>query len=268
MSVGKLLCFDLETTGIDPYEDRIVQLAAMRFEPINPTESNDYARLKIVNRFTALYNPGRHIPEGATAQHGITDADVAGKPAFSEDAPLVQEMIRGATLIGYNLRRFDSIMLDAELIRSGQPGLAKDDLGRIIQPELDVWRVWTEQEPRTLTGALWRFRKERLEDAHQADADTEATLKVLDAMFGTWTMGLEDMVALSCPEDEVDRSGRLKLDDEGHVCLAFGKHDGTRCQNIDVGYFRWMKRAGFPADTMSILRRLHAQDYPAWEDLT
>lgn len=265
---GKLLCFDLETTGVDPYEDKIVQLAALRIEPVHESQANSWARFKVVSRFVALYNPGRHIPEGATAQHGISDADVAGKPAFEADAAIIQELIRGATLIGYNLRRFDSIMLDAELIRSGQPGLEKDDLGRIVQPELDVWRVWTEQEPRTLTGALWRFRKERLEDAHQADADAEATVKVLDAMFGCWTLGLDDMIALSCPEGEVDRAGKLKVDDDGCVCLAFGKHDGTRCQDVSLSYLKWMAKAGFPDETMNILRRLYAQGYPKWEDLT
>lgn len=267
----RLLAFDCETTGVDPLEDRIVQLAMMRFEPIEPSESNGYRHFKIVSRFSAMYNPGRSIPAAATAQHGITDEDVRDKPAFEEDAGTVQEMVlpsngEPAVLMGHNIRRFDSPLLDAELRRNGQPGLLKDG-ARIVHPEIDTWRVWVEQEPRTLEGALWRFRKERLENAHEADADTEAAVDVLDGMVSVWNLGLEDFINISQPDGEVDRAGKLKLDDEGHVCLAFGKHDGTPAEDVDVGYFQWMSKADFPDETMHILRRLHQQDYPKWEDL-
>ncbi|MDD5720632.1 MAG: exonuclease domain-containing protein, partial [Candidatus Krumholzibacteria bacterium] len=54
-----LVCFDLETTGIDVQRDRIVQIALIRIEPTGQRRS-----------FTSLVNPGVPIPAAATAVHG------------------------------------------------------------------------------------------------------------------------------------------------------------------------------------------------------
>ena len=64
-----LLFMDLETTGLNPFTDRIVELTFLKINPDGSEESR-----------TRLVNPQMHIPEEATAVHGITDADVADKP--------------------------------------------------------------------------------------------------------------------------------------------------------------------------------------------
>lgn len=80
--------FDLETTGIQPKTDAIVEIGAVRFDGSEPVES-----------FCTLINPGRPIPPEASAVNGITDEMVAGSPAvetvlsdlaaFCGDLPLV-----------------------------------------------------------------------------------------------------------------------------------------------------------------------------------
>jgi DNA polymerase-3 subunit epsilon len=66
--LGKpLAIIDLETTGTDPQSDRIVEIGILKVTP-------DSRRCQRVLRL----NPGIPIPPGATAVHGITDADVAG----------------------------------------------------------------------------------------------------------------------------------------------------------------------------------------------
>src|SRR5690606_15557309 len=147
----RLVFFDCETTGPDPYEDRIVELA-VRAQGKHP----------VVTRI----NPGRPIPPKASAIHGITDADVADAPRFEEIAADVQRMIDGHVLVGYNCIRFDTILLDAELRRAGQSGC-------IDFPEVDLYQVGLRSEPRTLAGAVKRFLGRDLEDAHTAAADTE-----------------------------------------------------------------------------------------------
>ncbi|MGH9046617.1 MAG: exonuclease domain-containing protein, partial [Acidimicrobiales bacterium] len=61
---GELLCFDLETTGVDRFNDVPVSLALVRMVDGVP-----------VQRTVELVNPGRAIPPGATAVHGITTED-------------------------------------------------------------------------------------------------------------------------------------------------------------------------------------------------
>jgi len=65
--------FDIETTGVDPKEDRIVEVAAYDLNPFDGTISPAGSR---------LCNPGRDIPPGASAVHHLIDADVADSPLF------------------------------------------------------------------------------------------------------------------------------------------------------------------------------------------
>ena len=84
----EFIAFDLETTGIQPKTDAIVEIGAVRFSGTTPGEA-----------FSTLINPGRPIPPGASAVNGITDEMVAGSPvvetvladlaAFCGDLPLV-----------------------------------------------------------------------------------------------------------------------------------------------------------------------------------
>ena len=71
-----LSTIDLETTGTDVREDRIVEVAVLTVYPGGKTVP-----------FVQRVNPGRPIPAGASAVHGITDADVAGAPTFAVIAP-------------------------------------------------------------------------------------------------------------------------------------------------------------------------------------
>ena len=70
-----LAVFDIESTGIVPQRDRIVEIAVLKITPDGQTR-NTVRRL----------NPQMPIPPGATAIHGITDADVADCPVFADIA--------------------------------------------------------------------------------------------------------------------------------------------------------------------------------------
>ena len=71
--------FDIESTGVVPQRDRIVEIAVMKILP-DGTSRTTVRRL----------NPGMPIPPGATAIHGITDADVADCPRFEDIADKLQ----------------------------------------------------------------------------------------------------------------------------------------------------------------------------------
>ena len=263
----RLLYFDLETTGTDPEADRIVELAAVR-----PGDDELTVR---------RYQPGRPIPPGATAVHGIAADDVSDAPPFEEEAGRIQQLVEGRILCGYNIRSFDTVMLDLELRRAGQPGL---DLEQVR--EVDLMRVWEEMEggvrtaevPEgesgsgdgterrsegeaeaggpgwTLSHAVERFLERELEEAHTAAADTRVLPELLTALRETHGLSLEEMLVLSRRPDEVDRAGKLRRR-RGHVVFAFGKHRGEPVTE-HPDYAEWILEADFPSDTKHFVRRL------------
>src|SRR4051794_6557649 len=105
-----LAVVDIESTGLDPQVDRIVELAVLRFRPS--------CRLPLPP-VRLLLDPGLPIPPEATAVHSIRDEDVAGRPTFAVVAPRIRHMLEGHDLAGFNLRRFDLPLLAAEFRRAG-----------------------------------------------------------------------------------------------------------------------------------------------------
>ncbi|MFP3947117.1 MAG: exonuclease domain-containing protein [Longimicrobiales bacterium] len=238
--------FDLETTGTDPYGDRVVEIAAV-------VADRHGAGWEVVARWQHLVHPGRFIPEAATAVHGISDDDVADAPIFEELAPQIQEAVRGCVLVGYNIRAFDTVLLDRELRLAGEDGLERDEWDRIVVPEVDLYEVWRRSEPRTLEEALFRFAGIDLGDrAHGAEADTEGLPDLTVGMARTFGLDLEEMAELSTPEWEVDRDGRFRRED-GEVVFNFGKHRGAPAASAP-DYLQWMLTSDFPPETKAFCR--------------
>ena len=102
-----LVFFDLETTGTNINSDRIVEICYLKVYPNGNEESK-----------TMRINPGMHIPEAASAVHGIYDADVADCPTFKEVARSVANDIEGCDLAGFNSNRFDIPLLAEEFLRA------------------------------------------------------------------------------------------------------------------------------------------------------
>ena len=245
-----LRAFDLETTGIETDSCRIVELALC--------DKDGKVRLH------SLVNPGIPIPPEAIAVHGITDEMVADAPRFAVLAAEVQAAIADATLVSYAGRAFDTLVLDRELRRAKQPGI---DLDTVV--EIDLYRAWQELEPRTLAGARKRYLQRASGEQHRALQDTVDLPALLHAMARRHAVTVEDLVRLSRPEDECDRSGKFKLDAEGKVRFNFGKHDGDLARD-HVEYLVWMRDKGdFPSDTMHVVKRILRKvraTAPDWTD--
>ncbi|WP_418959714.1 3'-5' exonuclease [Streptomyces tritici] len=177
---GELLVgFDLETTGTDPREARIVTASVVGVENGRVVHQRDW-----------LADPGIRIPEQASAIHGITSERAAaeGRPA-REVAEELAELLtgywnRGVPVVAYNAS-FDLTLLEAELRRHGLPSLG-DRLGGAIGPVVD---------PYTIDRSVDRYRRGKrtleavcaeygvvLEAAHQAAADALAAVRVAVAI--------------------------------------------------------------------------------------
>jgi DNA polymerase III epsilon subunit family exonuclease len=105
--LGPFTIFDLETTGMSPTRDRIVEIAAIHVD-------RDGAQ----SRFSSLVNPCVSIPYQASKVHHITDDMVSSEPTFYEVANRFHDFARGSTLVAHNAR-FDLSFLQESLARTG-----------------------------------------------------------------------------------------------------------------------------------------------------
>jgi DNA polymerase III subunit epsilon len=239
-----LAIFDIEATGINVRTDRIVELAIVRLKPDNTRDTHVFR-----------VNPGIPIPAEVTKIHGISDLDVAGLPMFKAIAPQVIAILEGCDLGGYNLIHFDVPILTEEFLRCN---IRFDiDNRRII----DAQRIFHKKEPRNLTAALAFYCGEMHFDAHGAESDTLATIRVLEGQFERYRDLPHDMDALDgfCnPRDPawVDRTGKLKwLNNE--VVLNFGKKKDVSLRSLikdDPSFVKWLLRSEFPRDMQEIVK--------------
>ena len=160
--VAAAVVIDTETTGTNRDDDRIIELALVRFE--YGTESGEIARITDV--YSGLEDPGRPIPPESTAIHGITDAMVAGK---SLDEARIAAVVRDAAIIVAHNAAFDRPFVETRL-----PLFASL-----------AWGCSLEQVPWAEEG----FRGAKLEylgwasgffyDAHRSETDCRALLELL-----------------------------------------------------------------------------------------
>jgi DNA polymerase-3 subunit epsilon len=184
LSSVTFVVIDLETTGTVPGESRIIEVAAAKFRGG-----------ECLGTFQTLVNPGCGLPPFIVALTGITEALVVPAPAIDEVLPSLLEFVRGAVLVGHNLR-FDTSFLDADLIARGRPRLANPRVDtltiarRLVRDEVPDCRLAT---------LAARFRTVT-RPTHRALDDVLATAEVLHALFeraaGFGVLALDDLLAL------------------------------------------------------------------------
>ncbi|MDW6024492.1 DNA polymerase III subunit epsilon [Mesorhizobium sp. BAC0120] len=110
------IVFDTETTGLDPYQDRIIELGGVELDN----------RFLTGRTFHYYINPqGRQINAEAQAVHGIGAADLVDKPPFDQIADEFLAFIDGAKLIAHNAS-FDISFINAEFERLGHLPVVPD----------------------------------------------------------------------------------------------------------------------------------------------
>lgn len=173
-----LAVIDTETTGLLCNNPRVVEIAIVTVHP-------DLSVDAIVRRL----NPGRPIPQEATAVHGIRDEDVADCPTFEAAAEETDRMLIDCDLSGFNLLGFDIPVIDGELRRIGTPPGWTNN--RIILDVMELVHQFVPMgmygRPARGTGTLSAACRDYLggwfHGAHGALANALATLRVLDAMI-------------------------------------------------------------------------------------
>lgn len=180
---------DVETTGLDTEECRVIEVGIVRFERGQPAE-----------RWGMLLDPGVPIPEKVVEVTGITDEMVAGKSKFKDVKWLIRSRIQDRLFVAYN-SDFDHRVLEREFERCGLtmprvPVLDPLVWARRMMPSADSHRL----------GNVCRKLGVDLDNAHRAEHDAEATgrltLKMADKMAPTLGMLLSDQAAWRATQDE------------------------------------------------------------------
>ena len=241
-----LIFFDLETTGVNAAKDKIVEISYIKVYPNGKEESN-----------TIRINPGRHIPEEATAVHHITNDDVKNCPLFKDVAKELSRVFEGCDIAGFNSNRFDLPLLVEEFLAAGV------NIDMTKRKFIDVQTIFHKMEQRTLVAAYKFYCGKNLEDAHSADADTRATYEVLKAQLDRYPSLQNDVNFLSefsTQNKNVDFAGRIIYNDKNVEVFNFGKHKGCPVEEvfrtIDRGYYDWMMQGDFPQNTKNVITNI------------
>ncbi|MDO4801583.1 MAG: 3'-5' exonuclease [Prevotellaceae bacterium] len=249
-----IIFFDLETTGIDTAKDRIVEISYIKILP-NGNRCSQNMRI----------NPGMHIPEQASAVHGITDEDVKDCPLFKEVAHQIANDFADSDLAGFNSNHFDIPMLVEEFIRAGV------DFKLENRRFVDVQNIYHKLERRTLIAAYKYYCGKNLEDAHSALADTTATYEVLKAQLDFYKdengepvlkNDVGFLAEYSRMSDNVDLAGRIVYNTDHIPVFNFGKYKEIPVEDVlkrDPGYYGWIMNGDFPANTKQVLTRIRLQ---------
>jgi DNA polymerase III subunit epsilon len=255
-----LVIFDLETTGISISKDRIVEFS---FVKIHPNQEKEVRTQRI--------NPTIPIPEETSLIHGIYDKDVADAPTFKEIAKKLSKWLEGCDLGGFNVIKFDVPMLVEEFLRVDVNFETRN------RKLIDAQRFFHLMEKRNLAAAYKFYCNKELDNAHSAEADTLATVAVLEAQverydnqevkdnlgkkIGQFTNNMEALHNLTFT-NTVDLAGRIIYNDKGDAVFNFGKHRGkpvTQVLKSEPSYFDWMMKGDFTRDTKRKLTEIRLQ---------
>jgi DNA polymerase-3 subunit epsilon/ATP-dependent DNA helicase DinG len=118
------VAIDLETTGLDPDRDAIIEVGALRFDLDGANET-----------FETFVDPKRPIPYRVQRLTGISDEDVRGAPPFAVVASDLEGFIGTAAIIGQNVG-FDLGFLDRARLRPPGPTYDTQELASFLLPDL------------------------------------------------------------------------------------------------------------------------------------
>jgi len=237
-----ILFFDLETTGLSIEKDRVISIGSTKIMPDGTRTSKN-----------SLVNPMIPITPEATEIHGIKNEDLINAPKFSQIAKSLHEFMKDCYIAGYNNGYFDNPMLQEEFARCGI------NFPDYSQVSIDVCAIFKVFEKRDLASALKFYCGREMENAHNAQADIDATVDVFFAQLNRYEelkdKSIEDIAKIGRNENWVDWQGRIILDADGDYAWNFGKVKGKKIKK-EIGFGDWVLTNDFPETFKSLVRRI------------
>ena len=257
-----LAVFDLETTGTDIIEDRIIEVSVAKLMP-------DHS----VTTKTLLINPEIPIPTVSSMVHGIYDEDVKDAPTFKKVAKELSRFFDGCDLAGFSIIKFDVPILVEEFLR------AEIDFDLKSKRLIDAQRIFHLMEKRNLSAAYKFYCNKNLDHAHSAEADTTATMEIIQAQvqryqgqpvydnlgkkLGTVENSVDSLAEITHTK-MVDLAGRFVLNPENVEVFNFGKYRGrpiVETLQKEPQYYDWIMNGKFPRDTKRKLTEIKLRSF-------
>lgn len=218
------ICIDCESTGLDPENDRIIEVAAARF-----------TFHEILQQFETLVDPECQIPETSQEIHKISQEMIAGKPKIRDVLPRLLEMIHGHIIVGHGIG-FDVALIAKEAERAQIPTKIK------AQPLIDTLRL-ARLYGESPVNSLERLRQHfniQPEGAHRAMSDVIVNIEVFKHLVKGFHSTDQIFKTLQKPI-------KLKL-------MPLGKHKGRRFDEIPLEYLLWAEKKDFDQDLLFSIR--------------
>jgi DNA polymerase-3 subunit epsilon len=218
------VCVDLETTGLEPDQDHIIEIAAALFN-FGGT----------IDTYETLVDPETPISEVSKAIHHITDEMVAGKPKIQEVLPALLSFIGRHTLVGHGIG-LDIAFLVAVAKRHRMPCTLS------AAPFLDTLRMARlyGESPKNSLEVLRKHFNIAAEGAHRAMSDVIVNIEVFKYLAKQFSTTEQLFERLKKPIS-------LKT-------MPLGKYKGRPFSEIPLEYLLWASKADFDQDLIFSIR--------------
>jgi len=156
-----LVALDIETTGLDSQNDRIIEIGAVRF-----------SGSEIEEEFNSLINPGKNIPPFISQLTGITDAMVRGAPPVEDVVEQLVDFVKGAPVVGHNVK-FDISFLKKQGVLKQNKAIDTYEMAAVVLPA----------EGRYNLRALGQSLSVPMKATHRALDDTRVTQAIYHLIY-------------------------------------------------------------------------------------
>lgn len=218
------ICLDCETTGLDPKNDRIIEIAVRKF-----------TRNQVLESFETLIDPECLISAESMAIHHIQQADVEGKPKIQEVLSKVLAIIGNHVIVGHGIK-FDIQLISEAAKRNQIP--CNIEKNKTIDT-LRLARLYGESSVNSLEMLRQHFNIPN-EVAHRAMSDVIVNIQVFFHLSKQFHSLHQLFERLKSP---------IKM-----KTMPLGKHKGRLFKDIPMDYLNWAARQEFDEDLLFTLR--------------
>lgn len=218
------VCLDCESTGLDLENDRIIEVAAVKF-----------SFEKILDSLETLINPGIDIPIESQAIHNISNEMVFQKPEIKEILPKLLSFIGNHIIIGHGIK-FDIDLIAKEARKANIE--CKIQANKYIDT-LRLARLYGECPENSLEKLRVHFNIP-LEGAHRAMNDVKVNIPVFKYLSKNFSTTEQLLTRLEKPI-------LMKI-------MPLGKHKGRKFSEIPLDYLQWAAGKDFDQDLLYSIR--------------
>ncbi|MCP5509364.1 MAG: DUF3820 family protein [Chlamydiales bacterium] len=221
---ARFVCVDCEATGLDPKNDRIIEVAGI-----------DFTLDGTIATYESLIDPEIPIPAASTDIHNITDNMITGKPKIADELEGILNFIGQGPLIGH------SIGYDIELLANAA---SRANIPHHLHtiPVIDTLRLARlyGESPSNSLEALRKHFNITAEGAHRAMSDVIVNIQVFKHLVAKFTT-LEQIL------ERLKRPILLSK-------MPLGKHKGRPFNEIPIEYLQWARHQNFDLDLSSSIQ--------------